>query len=255
MSAWIELDGVRSTTFTGVIVTDVTPFLLAKKKATRTTVSGRLGQVDNGEPTVETAEMSFTLAVIGTSRTDAISKARALSKWLNGTKLRTYLEPEKYCTGMCESEITASKQNIRVLQVACKFTANPGCMYKGFDPAMTSPIPEQITAQNCTTSGSFTSSGRLTAMTDNGTYSPALHFKVTGTWTQLSIGDLVITQAFTASDPVYIDCENQVIYHYDGASKASVAISGSFPTNDAQGIQIGGTSIDVTVLAVLIERW
>ena len=57
MSAWIEIDGVRSDSLEGVMVTEITPFLLPKKKVTRTAMSGRLGAVENGQPIAESAEI------------------------------------------------------------------------------------------------------------------------------------------------------------------------------------------------------
>ncbi len=258
MSAWIELDNVRSTAFSNTLVTNVTPFLKARRKAARTAVSGRLGQIDNGEPTLETADVQFTLAVYGDGRTDAMSRARQLLPWLNGTKLRTYLEPDKYCIGAIESEIRPSKESRKLITIECTFTANPGCMYHpvgDFDPDIDTPVQEQITAENALVSGTFTDAGRLTAMQGGGTYGPALYFAITGTWEYLSIGGLTLTQPAENQTTAYLDCENQIVYRYDSNNKVAIPISGSFPENDPDGIIIGGTDFSVTVLGQMIERW
>ena len=158
MSAWIEINGVRSTTFDGVMVTDITPFLLPRKRATRTSISGRIGAIDNGEPTLDTAEYTFKLAVRGSGREQVMQRVRALGPWLNGRKLRSYLEPDKYCIGQIESEVNPSKLHKNVAEVVCRFTAVPPVMYKpptGFDPDMTAAIPEQITAANCSAQASL----------------------------------------------------------------------------------------------------
>ena len=258
MSAWIELNGVRSTTFPGVMVTNVTPFIKARKRASRTALSGRLGQIEEGEATLETADISFDLHIHGDNRASAVERARGISAWLNGTILRTYLEPGYYCTGSIETEITAAKAGGRSLTLSCKFTANPGCMLQadnGFFPSANAPIPEQITGNNASASSYFSSVGRLPVMQDGSTYGPELYFKIIGTWTRLAIGTMVITQEFPENDTLYIDCENQVVYHLDGTSRANVTYSGSFPTNDPNGIIIGGTDFNVTVLALKIGRW
>ena len=258
MSAWIELDGVRSDAFQGVMVTNVTPFIKARKRATRTALAGRLGQIEEGEATLETAEIAFDLNVHGDNRVSAVERARQLSPWLNGTMLRTYLEPDAYCTGAVETEVTGTKASGRSLTLSCRFTANPGCMFyppAGFTPSAALPIPEQITAQNASASGTFATGGRLPVMQDGSTYGPSLYLKITGTWQQLAIGTLVVVDAFEASDTLYIDCENQVAYRFDGTQRANVAVSGSYPANDPQGIAVGGNGINVTVQALKIGRW
>lgn len=258
MSAWIEIDGVRSDSLEGVMVTEITPFLLPKKKVARTAMSGRLGAVENGQPIAESAEISFRLTVRGNGRANAMQRARALSAWLSGRKFRSYLEPDKYCIGQIESDVSAAKQHLNLIQLSCRFTAVPPCMYApttAFDPSMDTAIPEQITAGNASAAASMAAVGRLPVMAAGGTYAPVLYFRVTGTWQQLSIGQLVITQPFETEDPVYIDCENQVIYTLTGSNKVSVGFSGAFPENDPAGILIGGTGFSADILALCIERW
>ena len=201
---------------------------------------------------VSRSRISPTKIMSGSSRNAPRSAAE---------KLRVWFDENKYCTGRIEDAINPERISMRALRLSFKFTACPPCFMRvrskrsGWEPTLESAVPEQITAGTETVSGVFSAAGRLPVMEDQGVHSPALYFAVTGTWTQISIGGMTITQAYTTSHTVYLDCDAQVAYTMDAGIKTSVPVAGDFPLNDAAGIQVGGTALNATVRALLIERW
>lgn len=261
MAAWIEINGVRSSAFDGVIVEDITPFLMPKRKASRAAVSGRMGPVEQGEPTYEAETVDVRLLVKGASKAQVTLRAFALKKWLCGEKLRLWRDETRYALGRVESGADIDFLNAKTARIAFKWTACPPCWLRvrskttGWEPLLNATVPEQITENTESASGAFTAPARLPVMDDQGAYAPALYFAVTGTWDALTIGGMTITQAYTAVHTVYIDCDAQVAYDLDAGVRTSVPIAGDFPVNDAAGILVGGTNVSAIVRALLIERW
>lgn len=258
MSDYIKLDGVSSET-KGIYVLDWQLPLSPKRNRQTETISGRITSIEFSE-TLPPDDVILTLAIVGDSQAQIRSTFRTVSSWLwHGTRLEISDMPGCYYTGYM-ARITEGDVTDAYMTVKATFTANPpyiqhACSKQsGFIPSDASPIQEQITSSTETASKAFTSSGRLPIMTDAGMDKPALYFAVTGTWTQLSIGDLVITEAMSSQTTVYIDCELQVVYRISAGARVAVAYSGDFPANDAQGIQVGGTAFSATVRALMIER-
>lgn len=261
MSAWIELNGVSSESFGYVTTQEITPFLLAQRHVSRAAVSGKMGGVAQGEPTFDEGMVGVKLLVRGTDRAETMARANALNRWLSGgTKLRLWFDPGRYCLGRILDGVSAERVGTKLVRLSFRFTASPPCFMRvksaltAWEPKDDLPIPEQITARTATCSGAFTAPGRLPEMTDGGAFSPLLYFVLTGTWTTVSVGSLVVTQAYAASHTVYIDCDAETVYTIDAGQRVNVPASGAFPVFDASGIQIGGTGIDLTARALMIER-
>ena len=261
MGAWIELNGVSSESFGYVTVQEITPFLLAQRRVSRAEVSGKMGGVEQGEPTFGEGEISVRLLVRGADRPEAMARANALTKWLaGGTKLRLWFDAGRYCLGRILDGVSAERVGMKLVRLSFRFTASPPCFMKvrsalsTWEPDGISPIPEQITGQTATCAGAFTAPGRLPVMTDGGAFTPLLYFALTGTWTTISVGSLVITQAYATAHTVYVDCDAEVVYTLDAGQRVNVPAAGAFPVFDASGIMVGGTNIDATVRALLIER-
>jgi len=202
----------------------------------------------------------------GADKPDIVESIQALVPWmLNATRLTSWHSPTKYYTGGIESGPDFNMLSRRNGQLKFEFVCDPPCynlarsIQAGWAPAY-GLVADQIDDMNETCSVSLTAAGALPSVTYTAFHPAALYFKITGTWTSLTIGGslgMVLAWPAATTKTIYVDCDNQQVYYYNGGVLTSLMsyFSGDFPVLTSTGaIAVSGTAFSVTVRMLAIER-
>ena len=262
MDDTIMLDGVSSAAKSVHVLAWDIP-LSAKRDRQAEILPGRLTALRAEYATQEPRDVMLTLAVVGDGQAALFAAYRAAARWLwQGTRLSLSALPGSWYEGEM-TEITILELTDAYMTFRALFTANPPYLQHarsaldGFIPSGASPIPEQITEGTKTCAKTFTATGTLPAVTLTGMEAPALYLTISGTWSALTIGTLTIGRAAASAMTVYIDCEAQEVYSISAGTRESLmgSVSGDFPAlSSGVGLTVGGTGINITVRALVIER-
>ena len=165
------------------------------------------------------------------------------------------------------TEVSIEEQTDAWLRARAVFRCNPPMPLRlrsgqaGWTPEADTPIPQQLTAQTATASGSFSAPGFLTIPGGvGGRESAETYLAVTGTWTTLQLGASfsVLEKADTATT-LFIDCENAQVWQLmedDVEVNMMGVTTGDLPElrPGAASLQVGGQGLQVTVRVLIIER-
>lgn len=273
MYDWIELDGIKSTTFPWLVVLNWDAPLMTKIKRDTQSIPGEIRAIMSRYPNYDTPSVVVRMAVCGQDVSEVTARLLTVKKWATNVRRLVLSHQADYFYQGEVTDITtadtapadASDQGEAWQTVALSFTPNPACLCRvltpqtGFLPAYDMPIPEQITAQNATAQGAFKANGWLTIPAYDGIYPAELYMVVTGKWGGLQIGGaagLVYNAAATSVTTLYIDCTNQTIYTREQGQMVnhSGVISGDYPIYSGNAMGISGTNIDIDVKLLAIER-
>lgn len=266
MYDWISLDGKRSDTMTGLIVMTYTPLYLPARSREETVLPGRLTAITQSAWQQEPADIPITLAVVGAGQAQVDQAIREdVLPWLyNATRLTLDNDPDHHYRGaVTKVELQADENRWVELQVT--FRCNPPCRLQllsnqdGWYPAADVPIPQQITAENATVSGSFTAAGWLDEIAYPGLDTAESYLMVTGSWQTLKLGDTFEVLQAAEDATLYMDAENDQVWmcEEDGTEINWMgATSGEMPEigPGKRQLYVGGENINVTVRMLVIAR-
>ena len=260
------LDGINNMD-KGMVLESAVPFLMPKRSRDKERLPGRLTSLEHADWSYQPTGIKLGLAVQGEDKAEVIQKLQAAAAWLlNGTELRLWYAPDKYYLGAIEGEFEFSMITRTYGLLSIEFLCNPPCWHKarsrqqGWEPNPGIPIPEQITTETETVSGSFTGLGSLPSLSYATAFPAALYFVVTGTWDILNLGGasgLVLSWPTPQPMTVYIDCEAQQVYHKLGGVMTSLMgyVSGDFPVLDkTMALVVAGQNLNTVVRLFVIER-
>lgn len=263
---YITLDGVSSVT-KGLRLVEAVPFILPKRTYAREAIPGRLSGIRSAAPNYSPTGWKITLVRTGADKSSAVNDLQLLTPWfLTATKLKTWHDTTKYYLGVVDGDDNFDMLSRRDAQIKIDFLCDPPCYHKvrsiqaGWEPVLASLIADQITDATETCSVTLSTSGALPSVTYAAAHPAALYFKITGTWTTLTIGGatgLVLNWAAGVSTSIYIDCENQQVYYYNGGVLTSLMgyISGDFPAlTTTAAIAVNGTAFSIVARMLVIER-
>lgn len=162
MHEWIALDGVKSTTIPGLAVLAYTPPLLSPRSREETVIAGRLTALTQRDWQREPADLEITLALVGESMQAmlALWQAQALPWLYDATRLELDAMQGYFFRGAV-TEVSIEEQTEAWLRARAVFRCNPPLPLRlrsgqaGWTPEADTPIPQQLTAQTATASGSF----------------------------------------------------------------------------------------------------
>jgi len=262
---YITLDGISSVT-KGLRLVELTPFFFPARTYTRENVYGRISSIRQAEPVYGQGRWKITVAMEGEDKPDIVESIQALVPWmLNATRFASWHSPTKYYTGRIEGAPDFSMLSRRNGQLKFEFVCDPPCyniarsIQAGWAPAY-GLVADQIDNTNETCSAALTAAGALPSVTYAAFHPAALYFKITGTWTSLTIGGavgMVLAWPAATEKTIYIDCDNQQVYYYSGGDMVSLMsyFSGDFPVLSTTGaMAVSGTSLNVIVRMLAIER-
>lgn len=268
MHEWIALDGVKSTNIPGLAVLAYTPPLLAPRSREETVIAGRLTALTQRDWQREPADLEITLALVGESMQAMLElwQTQALPWLYDATRLELDAMQGYFFRGAV-TEVSIEEQTDAWLRARAVFRCNPPLPLRlrsgqaGWTPEADTPIPQQLTAQTATASGSFSAPGFLTIPGGvGGRESAETYLAVTGTWTTLQLGASfsVLEKADTATT-LFIDCENAQVWQLteDGVEVNMLGVTtGDLPElrPGAASLQVGGQGLQVTVRVLIIER-
>jgi len=262
----ITLDG-ESNEGAGIVLLDVDLPDITRNREVEPQ-KGRLEAIEDEDWEQKPQEIPMVMAVVGESQTDLTSRYMAARRWLlrGGAIRRLSMSelPGYHFKGVI-TKVTKSEVTDKWIKFTVTFRANPSCPLRvltqqpGFIPAFDTPVPEQITAENATCSGTFSEPGFLPEVEYEGIHEAELYIVATGSWTTLSIGGAEgLTINWEADNKtVYIDCEHQKIYYLDAGQivRLDSVTTGDFPAvKDTFAMMVGGTGLNVTVRLLAIER-
>lgn len=260
----ISLDGVNCEE-QGIILLDA-DLSNVEIKQQETVLPDKLKAIEAEYTEIDPADIPLTMAVVGDGETDLTVKYMAARRWLlSGSRLEMSATPGYYYTGRV-TRIQRQEANGKWVKFQVVFRANPYCHQRvmtavsGFILAEGTRIPEQITAENATVSGTFTSAGMMTLVDYLGAHPAALYLSITGTWTTLAIGGakgVTINWAAGTAKTVYMDCDLEEVYYLDAGLPVDLRgmATGNMPVMDGPlALPVGGTGIDITVRMLVIER-
>lgn len=262
MDDYIKLDGISSHEKC-VYLVDWTLPLSGKRDRQTEVLPGRLTALESEYAQQQPTDVTLTLAVVADGQQALLAAYRTAARWLwKSTQLELSILPGCWYEGEITA-LTVGELTDAYMTFSAVFRANPPYLMHaqsqtpGFIPSGETPIAEQITAETQTCSGAFTASGTLPTVTLTGMEEPALYMMLAGTWDALSVGQLTITQAAAQATSLYIDCENQQVYTITSGSRVTWmgSVSGDFPRLESGvALSVGGTNINVTARALVIER-
>ena len=268
MHEWIALDGIKSTSITGLAVLTYTPPLLAARSRAETVLAGRLTARTQRDWQREPADLDITLALVGESMQAmlALWQTRVLPWIYDAARLELDTMPGYFFRGAM-TEVAIEEQTDAWLRARAVFRCNPPLPLRlrsgqaGWMPTADTPIPQQITSQTATASGSFSAPGFLAIPGGVGGRECAeTYLAVTGTWTTLQLGaSFSVQKKADTPTTMYIDCENAQVWQLteDGVEINMMGVTtGDLPElrPGAASLQVGGQGLQVTVKALIIER-
>ena len=260
----IILNGICADNY-GLTLGSISLFIFPRRERKTEAILGSLAAAEETEWSYSPTPIPFTLLTKGAGRDAVVQNFRDAAAWLlNAVDLRLTTDLSRYYIGSIQNVGDVDMQSRTTGSIKADFVCNPPCWHRVLSPVEDFMLsfdvrpPEQITAGNCTVSGTFTTAGSLPSMTYTAGHPAALYFAIVGQFTSLTIGGsdgLVINWPTPQSMTVYIDCEEERVYHLLGGVITNIPYSGNFPrlTNTSQ-IAIGGTSLDVTVRMLVVER-
>lgn len=157
------------------------------------------------------------------------------------------------------SDLKLSRLSMLWGKLEVSFTLSPPVRYfirsEGTVDLLSS-ICEQLTADNQTAGAALVEDGSIEYESAS-VYPAETYIKVTGTFKNLKVGALEIAYETPQSMDVFIDCENQFVYHKLGGTLTSLmsVVSGDFPEISGSGsLAITADAVNVTARMLLIER-
>lgn len=259
MAAFVKLNGIDSGDL-GLRLLHSEPFITPSRSRQREILPGRLGSLASAN--FETKELGYKLAFgnIG-SKPQAVEAFHGIAAWLmNALVMQVWHTPDHFYTGAVEGETRFSMLARRIGQLEVAFICDPPCRQRALgapgwlpDPAL--PIPEQISASVKSAEAlSVIAPVELNPGPVAGSLPPALHLRITGSWTALSIGSLEITGG-SGNTTLFIDCEAQECYKIVNGVRSIVGHRGAFPQLEAGRIAVQGTGLNLPSARLLvIER-
>lgn len=260
MAPYITLNGISSLD-KGLRLLEASPFILPARTRQRETIPGRIGSISSAAFEMPAKGIRLSFSREGEGKADIINDLHNVASWaLQGNVLTLWYSPAHYYTGSIEGNIDFSMLTKKHGRLDMEFIADPPCRHRalvsgGFIPSPELPIPEQISdVIKTAVTGNQNTAFDLDAGEVRGSLPPALYLKVTGSWTDLSIGSLAITES-TENISLYIDSVAQEAYKIVSGVRTNVKHSGGFPALVSNKLSISGTSFSLSTARLLvIER-
>lgn len=260
MKPYVTLNGVSSADL-GLRLVAAEPFILPARTRRREVVPGRLRSIASHDFEMPPMGYRLRLAAEGSDKGAVVRSLHQVAGWLLGGRImRVWHDPEHYYEGAVEGEADFSMLTRRNGQLTVTFLCDPPCRQKalvagGFTPSLDLPIPEQISATVKTVELlNLTATATLDAGSVAGSLPPALHLRLTGSWSAMQLGGLQITEG-SGNTTLYIDCDVQEVYKLVTGTRTIVRHRGEFPTLTNGKLTISGSSLNLSAARLLvIER-